>query len=67
MHIIYSILQRYKEPLNANSQKDFYIPHYDSQPMHIRPRTSTVILYLEEPEKGGETILFFFCPSLPLL
>jgi len=49
-------MQRYREPRDANSQKDFYVPHYDSQPEHERKRVCTMIIYLEEPEEGGETI-----------
>jgi len=49
-------MQRYREPRDANAQKDFYVPHYDSQPEHERKRVATLIMYLEEPEEGGETI-----------
>ena len=49
-------MQRYREPRDAFAQKDFYVPHYDSQPEHDRKRVATIILYLEEPEVGGETI-----------
>eukprot|EP00802_Teleaulax_amphioxeia_P014296 Tamp_14358.p1 GENE.Tamp_14358~~Tamp_14358.p1 ORF type:complete len:532 (-),score=102.92 Tamp_14358:40-1410(-) len=49
-------MQRYREPRDASGQKDFYVPHFDSQPEHDRKRVATIILYLEEPEEGGETI-----------
>jgi len=49
-------MQRYKEPRDANGQLDFYVPHYDSQPEHDRKRVCTLIVYLEAPAEGGETI-----------
>jgi prolyl 4-hydroxylase len=47
-------MQRYLAP--RDMQKDFYIPHYDSDASHVNKRVCTLILYLEEPEEGGETI-----------
>jgi hypothetical protein len=50
-------MQHYKAPRQGGKQKDFYIPHFDWIPS--RPRVATVLIYLEEPEKGGETIFPF--------
>ena len=47
-------IQHYKEPRNGGQKRDFYIPHYDWIPS--RPRVATLLIYLEEPEHGGETI-----------
>jgi prolyl 4-hydroxylase len=47
-------IQHYKTPRLGGQQKDFYIPHFDWIPS--RPRVATLLIYLEEPEEGGETI-----------
>ena len=47
-------IQHYKAPRMGGQQKDFYIPHFDWIPS--RPRVATLLIYLEEPEEGGETI-----------
>ncbi len=50
-------IQHYKEPRMGGQKKDFYIPHFDWIPN--RPRVATLLIYLEEPEQGGETIFPF--------
>ena len=47
-------IQHYKAPRQGGQQKDFYIPHFDWIPS--RPRVATLLIYLEAPEEGGETI-----------
>jgi hypothetical protein len=50
-------IQHYNAPREKGQQQDFYIPHFDWIPS--RPRVATVIIYLHEPEEGGETIFPF--------
>lgn len=37
-------------------QGQFYQPHFDSEPLQNVNRVATVIMYLEEPDAGGETM-----------
>jgi hypothetical protein len=47
-------IQHYEAPREGGSKKDFYIPHFDWIPS--RPRVATLLIYLEAPDEGGETI-----------
>jgi prolyl 4-hydroxylase len=48
-------VQRYSEPDPSIGRKDFYQPHFDSIGGGER-RIATMIYFLEDVEKGGETI-----------
>jgi len=37
-------------------QGEFYEPHFDSEPAQAVLRTATILMFLEAPDEGGETI-----------
>ena len=51
-------IQHYQAPRmeGRRQRQDFYIPHYDWKPSSMPQRVATLIIYIEEPEHGGETI-----------
>ncbi|CAE7701894.1 P4H1, partial [Symbiodinium pilosum] len=58
MQILARIPAGHAEPLQVGRYRvgEFYQPHYDSEPTQSVRRAATVLVYLEPPEAGGETI-----------
>ncbi|CAE7803890.1 P4H1 [Symbiodinium necroappetens] len=58
MQVLARIPPGHGEPLQVGRYRvgEFYQPHYDSEPAQNVRRAATVLVYLEPPEAGGETI-----------
>jgi len=58
MYVLARIPWGHGEPLQVGLYREgqFYEPHFDSELAQGLARTATVILYLDAPEEGGETI-----------
>ncbi|CAE7323392.1 P4H1 [Symbiodinium natans] len=58
MQVLARIPPGHSEPLQVGRYREgeFYQPHYDSEPAQNVRRAATVLVYLDPPEAGGETI-----------
>eukprot|EP00930_Biecheleria_cincta_P020960 TRINITY_DN15633_c0_g1_i2.p1 TRINITY_DN15633_c0_g1~~TRINITY_DN15633_c0_g1_i2.p1 ORF type:complete len:331 (+),score=64.96 TRINITY_DN15633_c0_g1_i2:76-1068(+) len=58
LHVLARVPFGHAEQLQVGryQQGQFYQPHFDSEPRQNVNRVATVIMYLEEPDAGGETV-----------